>query len=71
VAWFSVDTQFNYSSGPVFIAAHPVWLVTCEMEGHRIKISNICTGALVCKFGKEGEDEGQFDCPIGVAVTSG
>jgi hypothetical protein len=65
------DTQLNFPAGAAFIAAHPDWLVTTEMDGHRIKISNIRTGALVCKFGKEGEGgEGQFECPFGVAVTS-
>jgi tripartite motif-containing protein 2/3 len=40
------------------------------MSGCRIKISNIRTGALVCKFGTQGSGEGQLYCPIGVAVTS-
>jgi DNA-binding beta-propeller fold protein YncE len=37
---------------------------------HRIKISNIRTGALVCKFGEQGSGEGQFFYTSGVAVTS-
>jgi hypothetical protein len=64
------DTQLANPAGASFIAAHPDWLVTTEMGGHRIKISNICTGALVCKFGKHGIGEGQFEYPYGVAVTS-
>jgi DNA-binding beta-propeller fold protein YncE len=64
------DMQLNCPLGVAFIAAHPDWLVTTEQFGHRIKISNIRTGALVCKFGEYGNDEGQFLCPIGVAVTS-
>jgi DNA-binding beta-propeller fold protein YncE len=40
------------------------------MAKHRIKISNIRTGALVCKFGEYGKGEGQFYYPVGVAVTS-
>jgi DNA-binding beta-propeller fold protein YncE len=64
------DTQLNWPTGAAFIAAHPDWLVTTEQLGHRIKISNIRTGALVCKFGDEGDDDGQFTHPIGVAVTS-
>jgi DNA-binding beta-propeller fold protein YncE len=64
------DMQLNYPIGAAFIASHPDWLVTTEQHGHRIKISNIRTGALVCKFGKQGSDEEQFRCPTGVAVTS-
>jgi DNA-binding beta-propeller fold protein YncE len=64
------DTQLKYPVGAAFIAAHPDWLVTSEMAGHRIKISNIRTGALVCKFGEEGRDEGKLNSPMGVAVTS-
>jgi DNA-binding beta-propeller fold protein YncE len=64
------DTQLTYPMGAAFIAAHPDWLVTTEMHGHRIKISNIRTGALVCKFGEQGTGEGQFKHPFGVAVTS-
>jgi DNA-binding beta-propeller fold protein YncE len=64
------DTQLNYPIYAAFIAAHPDWLVTTEQDGHCIKTSNIRTGALVCKFGKYGSGEGQFNNPIGVAVTS-
>jgi DNA-binding beta-propeller fold protein YncE len=71
------DTQLTTPSGAAFIAAHPDWLVTCEMgllgelNGHRIKISNIRTGALVCKFGvRHGFGAGEFSFPAGVAVTS-
>jgi hypothetical protein len=64
------DTQFYHPLGAAFIAAHPDWLVTTELSGDRIKISNIRTGALVCKFGESGGGEGQFNAPIKVAVTS-
>jgi sugar lactone lactonase YvrE len=58
-----VDTQFYHPTGAAFVGAHPDWLVTAEGSGQRIKISNIRTGALVCKF-----REGAY--PTGVAVTS-
>jgi hypothetical protein len=64
------DAQLNKPVGAAFIGAHPDWLVTAEQYGHCIKISNIRTGALVCKFGKYGNVEGQFNNPMGVAVTS-
>jgi DNA-binding beta-propeller fold protein YncE len=64
------DTQLNRPLDAAFIAAHPDWLVIAEQGGHRIKISNIRTGALVCKFGEGGGGERQFNVPIGVAVTS-
>jgi hypothetical protein len=44
------DTHLEWPTGVAFIAAHPDWLITSEQEGHRIKISNIRTGALVCKL---------------------
>jgi DNA-binding beta-propeller fold protein YncE len=64
------DTQFANPLGAAFIGAHPDWLVTTETKGDRIKISNIRTGALVCKFGERGEGDEQFEFPVGVAVTS-
>jgi DNA-binding beta-propeller fold protein YncE len=64
------DMQLDFPIGVAFIGAHPDWLVTTEMHGHRIKISNIRTGALVCKFGEEGGGEGQLLCPSGDVVTS-
>jgi DNA-binding beta-propeller fold protein YncE len=66
----AVHTQLSFPLGAAFIAAHSDWLVTTEFDGHRIKISNIRNGALVCKFGTEGNGEGQFKYPSGVAVTS-
>jgi hypothetical protein len=54
------DIQFDFPLGAAFITAYPDWLVTTEQVGNRIKISTIRTGALVCKFGKEGSGEGEF-----------
>jgi hypothetical protein len=54
------DMRLSYLTGAVFLAVHPDWLVTIEQFGHRIKISNIRTGALVCKFGEDGEEVFQF-----------
>jgi sugar lactone lactonase YvrE len=64
------DMQLNYPADAAFIGAHPDWLVTTEMDGHRIKISSIRTGAPVCKFGEYGKGEGEISFPTGVAVTS-
>jgi DNA-binding beta-propeller fold protein YncE len=64
------DTHLANPLDASFIAAHPDWLVTAESAGHRIKISNFRTGALVCKFGEQGNGEGQLKYPTGVAVTS-
>jgi DNA-binding beta-propeller fold protein YncE len=83
--WSHGDTQLGKPAGAAFIAAHPDWVVTTERIGHRIKISNIRTGALVCQLGGHdnnydmddlvpfhtfGRDEDQFYHPKGVAVTS-
>jgi DNA-binding beta-propeller fold protein YncE len=64
------DMQFYHPAGAAFIGAHPDWLVITEQHGNRIKISNIRTGAVVCKFGEQGTGEEQFAFPNGVAVTS-
>jgi DNA-binding beta-propeller fold protein YncE len=64
------DMQLSHPLGAAFIGAHPDWLVTTEQHGHRIKISNIRTGALVCKFGGRGSGKEEFALPSGVAVTS-
>jgi hypothetical protein len=63
------DMQLKCPVGAAFIGAYPDWLVTTEQEAMRIKISNIRTGALVCKFGEYGQGEGQLWYPSGVAVT--
>jgi DNA-binding beta-propeller fold protein YncE len=79
------DMQLNKPMGAAFIGAHPDWLVTTERgdpspsftPGNHNKISNIRTGALVCKFGEPGEvqrmcpsPERRLWYPMGVAVTS-
>jgi DNA-binding beta-propeller fold protein YncE len=64
------DLQLDGPGSAAFIAGHPDWLFTTEENGHRIKISNIRTGALVCKSTEQGSGEGQFEGPSGVAVTS-
>jgi hypothetical protein len=77
------DAQLYDSMGVAFVPAYPDWIVTTEYGGHRVKVTNIRTGSLVCKLGKEqlveevededgrysGKGEGEFDCPWGVAVT--
>jgi DNA-binding beta-propeller fold protein YncE len=73
----SDDTQLNQPTGAAFIAAHPDWLITTEEDGDRIRISNIRTGALVCKYPRASVD-GQLAAsrypqllgPKGVAATS-
>jgi tripartite motif-containing protein 2/3 len=67
------DGQLSNPRGVAFVQAHPDWVVTTELQGDRIKISNIHTRALICKFGQGGErgsGKGQFYQPWGVTVTS-
>jgi hypothetical protein len=64
------DGQLSGPRGVAFVPAHPNWVATTEFGGHRVKISNIRTGALICKFGEEGSGEGQLIRPWGVVVTS-
>lgn len=46
------------------------WLVTVESEGNRVKVTNVRTGQMICKFGSQvGGGEGQFYTPRGVAIT--
>jgi tripartite motif-containing protein 2/3 len=70
------DGQLYDPRGVTFVPAHSDWVVTTEYattrrEPQRVKISNIRTGALICKFGSKcGSGEGQFYQPWGVTVTS-
>jgi hypothetical protein len=64
------DRQLNNPKGAAFVPSHPEWLVTTECVGHRVKVSNIHTGTMVCKFGEKGSGEGQFISPWGVAVSA-
>jgi DNA-binding beta-propeller fold protein YncE len=64
------DGRLDTPRGVAFVPVHPDWIVTSEYYGHRVKISNISTGALICKLGEKGSGEGQFNFPWGVAVTS-
>jgi DNA-binding beta-propeller fold protein YncE len=61
-------------SGVAFVPAHPDWLVVTDVgTSPCVTITNISTGALVCHFGEDTQDDdqpGQFDLPLGVAVTS-
>ena len=66
----SDDGQLNNPYAVAFVLGRPEWIVTTEFTGHRVKISNILTGALVCKLGELGNGEGQFKHPWGVAVTA-
>jgi DNA-binding beta-propeller fold protein YncE len=66
----SGDSQIHRPYGVAFVPAHPDWVVTAEINGDRVKISNIHTGALICKYGEIGSGEGQFSRAYGVAVTS-
>jgi hypothetical protein len=55
-----------------FIPAYPDWIVTTDYSGHTVKISNIRTSALVCKFGGRVVSDWEasdLHCPHGVAVT--
>jgi hypothetical protein len=53
--------QMWASFGVAFVPAHPDWLVTTEFNSNRVKISNIRTGALICKFGEDGCSDDVFD----------
>jgi DNA-binding beta-propeller fold protein YncE len=60
----------DFPTGVAYVPARPDWVVTSEYFGHCVKITNIKTGEVVCKFGENGEGEGQMANPWGVAVTS-
>jgi DNA-binding beta-propeller fold protein YncE len=66
----SSPSNFHFPSGVAFVPAQPDWVVTTEFFNHRVKITNTCTGKLVCMFGEKGSGEGQFSSPWGCAVTA-
>ena len=47
----------------MWVPSHQDWLITTEFGGNRVKVINVRTGAMICKFG-------QFHGPWGVAITS-
>jgi tripartite motif-containing protein 2/3 len=65
----AADRQFIDSGAVAFIPAHPSWIVTSEYDGHRVKITDINTGELICKFGEYGSGKGQFNGAWGIAIT--
>jgi DNA-binding beta-propeller fold protein YncE len=64
------DGQLDEPWGASFVPSHPEWLVTAEFGNERVKISHVWTGTLVCKLGEQGDGEGQFAGPSGIAVTA-
>lgn len=64
------DDQFDEPRGAVWVPSHQDWLITSEGLGHRVKVSDVRTGAMICKFGEQGRGEGRFSFPWGVAITS-
>jgi hypothetical protein len=64
------DEEHGTTMGVAFVPDHPDWLVSAEYYGFCVNVSNIRTGALICKFGEKGCGEGQFDNPYGIAVTA-
>jgi hypothetical protein len=62
------DMQLSCPTGVASIAADLDWLVITEQYGHRIKTSNIRTGALVCaSSAKLGEGSMARDNLIAIA----
>jgi hypothetical protein len=65
------DNSFKYPTGsPEFVPACPEWLVCSDTCNERVKIHNVRTGALVCKWGAKGEGEGYLQHPNEVTVTA-
>jgi hypothetical protein len=64
------DEELDYTLGVAFIPSHPDWIATTEYLGCRLKVTNIKTRSLVCKFGERGDGSGEFDGSWGVAVTA-
>jgi hypothetical protein len=74
------DDCFHQPHGVAWVPSHADWLVTTEREGHRVKITNVCTGTLICKYGtmqsfgmaldfNAAPGNSHFNSPKGVAVT--
>jgi DNA-binding beta-propeller fold protein YncE len=58
-----LEDYYDYL-GVAYVPSRPDWVVTTEAYENCVKISNIRTGALICKFAEEGMGT------WGVAVTS-
>jgi DNA-binding beta-propeller fold protein YncE len=66
------DEQLFSPCGVAFVPGHDLLVVTVY-QSNQIRVYNMNTGALCTKMGKEEEEsqeEGEFGCPWGVAVTT-
>ena len=52
------DDQFYEPIAAAWVPSQPDWLVTAERAGHRVKVTNVRTGAMVCKLGGQGGGDG-------------
>ena len=53
--------EFCDPRGAAWVPSHADWLITTEFGNDRLKITDVRTGQLVCKFGQQGEGDGQFN----------
>lgn len=60
--------QFDNPLGAVWVPSHTNWLITTEHSC--VKITNVCTGVVICTFGSEGSGKSQFNRARGVDITS-
>jgi DNA-binding beta-propeller fold protein YncE len=52
------------------VPGYPNWLATTEINGDRVKITDISTGDTICKFGETGPGHGEFSAPWGLTITA-
>ena len=48
------DDQFRYPRAAVWVPSQSNWLITTEVGGNRVKVTNVRTGAMICQLGQRG-----------------
>jgi hypothetical protein len=64
------DGQFSKPFGAAWVPGYPNWLATTEINGDRVKITDVSTGDTICKFGEKGRGHGQLSAPWGLTITA-
>ena len=62
------QAQFKYPYG---LCLHAGELIVADCSNHRICVVDPVSGQTLRTFGKEGQGDGEFNRPVGVAVLQG
>jgi hypothetical protein len=66
------DFWMGQQANEATLPENPNWYAKTDMKNHCVNIKHVYNDALICQYGEEGNGEGQFNQPYGVAsvITS-